>query len=234
MVPAPTNNDLLGLVFAFIYCGVLLTTSEVLRWKYSASRQITRKLVHVGAGLCNFFHLYLFDQWQYACIPMASFIPLNYLFLRFRLLNSIDPKQGATFGTVYFVISCSLLCLLFHEGWEQGFPRGRAYLGICGIMGMTFGDSLANYVGKKFGKRKYPVYGNTFRTVEGSKAAFLAIFTSVYVTFYILTEMSFTSKVSGSFIAALVGTLSEAVSPFGTDNLTVPLNISFTLWLLDY
>ncbi|ORX92538.1 hypothetical protein K493DRAFT_316539 [Basidiobolus meristosporus CBS 931.73] len=165
---------------------------------------------------------------------MMTFIPLNYLFLRFQVFKSVDPKRNSTLGTVYFVISCTLLCLTFHSGWERGFPRGNAYIGTCGIMGMAFGDSLANYIGRTFGRRYYRVYGNSVRTVEGSLAAFVAIFVAVYYTLELLTVNRFNSKISGALVSASIGTLAEAVAPFGIDNLTVPLSISYCIWYLGY
>src|SRR5579871_4469970 len=109
-----TTGDLLGLVFSYVFaCALLLSVEAIRRWRnYPA--EVTRKVVHIGAGMWIWVILLLFDHWWLAIIPTGTFIVFNALFLRFRVFSALDPKEGATAGTVYFAFSCTLLLLMFH------------------------------------------------------------------------------------------------------------------------
>jgi len=197
---------------------------------------LTRKIIHIGAGMWIWAILLLFDHWWLAIIPTATFILFNALFLRFHIFSAMDPKEGATPGTVYFAFSCTLLLFIFHSGWEQGFPRGYEYYAMAGIMAMTWGDAFATIIGKRFGKHSYaiPGGGGHKRTLEGSLAGFVFSFVAVAITLAILSSLSLPIILLAAFIMALVATLLEAISPWGTDNLTVPIGVSILLFWLGF
>src|SRR5690242_317185 len=163
-----TTGDLLGLIFSYVYAFSLLIIVEAIRRWRGYPNDFTRKLIHIGAGMWIWVILLLFDHWYLAIIPTATFILFNALFLRFHIFGAMDPKEGATRGTVYFAFSCTLLLVIFHSGWEQGFPRGHEYLAMAGIMAMTWGDALSAIIGKRFGKHTYSIVGHHKRTLEGS------------------------------------------------------------------
>jgi phytol kinase len=227
-----TQGDLLGLLFSYVYAFTLLLIVEAIRRWRNYPTDFTRKLVHIGAGMWIWGVLLLFDHWWLAIIPTGTFIIFNALFLRFRIFSAMDPKEGATPGTVYFAFSCTLLLAIFHEGWEQGFPRGFEYYAMAGIMAMTWGDAFSAIIGKRFGKHSYSIVEGTRRTLEGSIAGFLFTFVAVTLTLSILSPLSFPLILIGGLIAAIVGTLLEAFSPWGTDNLTVPIGIAIVLFFL--
>lgn len=227
-----TQGDLLGLLFSYVYAFTLLLIVEVIRRWRNYPTDFTRKLVHIGAGMWIWGVLLLFDHWWLAIIPTGTFIIFNALFLRFRIFSAMDPKEGATAGTVYFAFSCTLLLAIFHEGWELGFPRGFEYYAMAGIMAMTWGDAFSAIIGKRFGKHSYSIIEGSKRTLEGSMAGFLFTFVAVTITLFILSPLSFPLILIGGLIAAIIGTLLEAISPKGTDNLTVPIGIAIVLFLL--
>jgi phytol kinase len=229
-----TTGDILGLIFSYVFAfGMLLLVEAIRRWR-NYPTEFTRKLVHIGAGMWIWVILLLFDHWQLAIIPTATFILFNALFLRYRVFSAMDPKEGATRGTVYFAFSCTLLLFIFHPGWEQGFPRGFEYYAMAGIMAMTWGDAFAAIIGKRFGKHSYKVPGrkNHRRTLEGSLAGFVFTFAAVSITLAILSSLTLPLILIGGLIAAIVATLLEAVSPYGSDNLTVPIAVAIVLFWL--
>ena len=227
-----TTGDLLGLIFSYVYAFSLLIIVEAIRRWRGYPIDFTRKLIHIGAGMWIWVILLLFDHWYLAIIPTATFIVLNALFLRFHIFSAMDPKEGATRGTVYFAFSCTLLLAMFHTGWEAGFPRGVAYIAMAGIMAMTWGDAFSAIIGKRFGKHSYSFAGHHKRTLEGSLAGFVFTFVAVLITLLILSPLSFPLVLIGALIAAIVGTLLEAISPGGTDNLTVPIGVALVLFWL--
>lgn len=227
-----TTGDVLGLVYSYVYAFALLILLEAIRRWRKYPTDFTRKLVHIGAGMWIWGILLLFDHWQFAIIPTATFIIFNAIFLRFHIFSAMGPKEGATPGTVYFAISCTFLLFMFHEGWEQGFPRGFEQYAMVGIMAMTWGDAFSAIIGKHFGKHSYhvPGGGEHKRTIEGSLAGFVFTFVAVSITLAIMTTLPLPLILLGGLFAGIVETLFEAISPHGTDNLTVPIAVSLVLF----
>ncbi len=221
-----TSGDVFGLIFSYVYAFALLLILEAIRRWRKYPTDFTRKLVHIGAGMWIWGVLLLFDHWWFAIIPTGTFIIFNAIFLRFRIFSAMDPKEGATFGTVYFAFSCTLLLATFHLGWEQGFPQGYEYVAMAGIMAMTWGDAFAAIIGKRFGTHTYRIAGSGKRTIEGSIACFVATYIAVAVTLTILSPRSLQLLLISALAAAILATLLEAISPAGTDNLTVPIGVA--------
>ncbi|RIA93699.1 phosphatidate cytidylyltransferase [Glomus cerebriforme] len=231
-LPPPTFKTLKALVISYLYASTLLLTVEIIQRTFKISIHITRKVIHVLSGLFMFFLLYLFEQWEYVVFLTGSFVIINYIFLRMRMVRSMDPLNGATLGTVYFAFSCAFLFGWFNKDWERGFPRGREYLAIAGIMAMTFGDASASIIGRKYGTHR--VMGR--KTIEGSLANFVVTMVAVPFFWYILSPPTLATRdyFTGALISASVSTCLEAISPMGSDNLTVPLGVAFTLSRLGY
>ncbi|NJM07754.1 hypothetical protein HC891_18540, partial [Candidatus Gracilibacteria bacterium] len=152
-----TSRDITGLVVSYLYAGGLLLTAEVLGRVFGVAQDVTRKVVHIGAGLWVFGVLALFENWYIGVIPFATFIGLNYFFYRYRIFHSIDAG-GSSPGTVYFAFSITALFLLF---WRTGSPDDKAAIAAAGVMAMTLGDAAAAIVGQRFGRNRYTVLGTT-------------------------------------------------------------------------
>lgn len=229
------NNDIVGLILSYLYASTLLIVSEILVRKFGWKQFITRKLVHIGAGMWVWGILYFFDHWYLGIIPFATFILFNFILYKYHILQGVDEKDSSP-GTVYFAFSITVLFLLF---WRTGAETDKVCLAVSAVMAMTWGDGLASLIGKKWGKRRYTFFKHT-RTLEGSAAMFLSAFISIWLTLSYLPG-SFLSPASvllqpgqiflASLAAAVVGTAAEAVSPAGTDNLSVPLLTGAALWL---
>ena len=193
-------------------------------------------MIHVGAGMWVWGILALFDDWKIGLIPFGTFIALNYIFYRFTVFQAMDAEDS-TPGTVYFAFSITLLYALF---WRTDGQPDRAVIATGAVMAMTWGDALASIVGGRWGRRSYSVWGHR-RTYEGSATMFLASFVALLITLLVLpgSSLSPTAEVLqtgpallSALVAAGVASLTEAVSPAGTDNLSVPLLTAATLYLL--
>lgn len=98
---------------------------------------------------------------------------------------------------------------------------------------MTLGDAFAAVIGERYGRRRHysaidsdvPPEGKTY---EGSAACFVAIFVGVLFVGYICSVNAW----ADALISAVVGTFFEAVSPWGTDNLTVPFSVCSAIYAL--
>jgi phytol kinase len=221
------ESDFIGLAASYTFAASLLVVGEALLRLFGLHPDLTRKVIHIGAGMWVFGVLVLFDRWEIGILPFATFILLNYVFYRYRLLKSMDASSSSP-GTVYFAISVTLLFGLL---WRPDGPVDRAPIAVAGVMAMTWGDSLAALIGKRYGQHQYQV-GKSCRTWEGSAAMFLGSTIAMFLVLLLLpgSALSPTSVPIGTgaaFGTALIGaacaTVAEAVSPHGTDNLSVPL-----------
>lgn len=213
-------SDPLALVLAFGYVSVILGVGEGLRRGLALSVEFTRKFVHIGVGMIAFALVVFFRTWYFAIIPPLVFIAVNYVSYRRQVFQGMETGEKNQLGTVYFPISfCILIPLLWsHPAWLVG-----------SLMPMTWGDAFAAILGKHFGRHPFVVFGQR-RSLEGSLAMFLF---SLVATFSALVVFGVPVMpgLATAFVTALAATAVEAISPWGIDNLTVPMISALALVL---
>ncbi len=220
--------DLVGLVSSYFYAFSLLFLVEWMGKKLDWSLDTTRKLIHIGAGLWVWGIILLFDHWYWGSVPFFTFIFLNYYFYKKETFQQMDDTHS-TPGTVYFAVSITILfCLL----WRND-AHDYVHIAVAATMAMTLGDAFAGIIGKRYGKKKFSVFGAE-KSWLGTAAMAIFSFIGIYFAFYVLNTMR--PVINDLFYVALAGTffatLAEAVSPGGTDNLSVPLITGAFLYLL--
>jgi dolichol kinase len=224
---ALTRRDMLALGISYAYAFSLIGLAEGVRKWRGYPQDFTRKIVHVGAGMWVFGVLALFETWYAGVALFGSFVVLNYLFYRRRLFEAMD-EADSTPGTVYFAFSIMVLFLAF---WRTNSAHDRCYIAAGGAMAMTWGDALASLIGRRWGRHRYTIGGST-RSWEGSAAMFLASSLTIFATLRSMPGSRFAPQaaplpldaaLAAALVSALVATTAEAVSPAGTDNLSVPL-----------
>ena len=230
------RNDVIGLLLSYVYAFGLLFAVEGVGKKLQWSQDVTRKIIHIGAGMWVWGILYFFENWYYGIIPFATFILLNYAFYRQQTFKQMDNSQS-TPGTVYFAFSIAVLMAWL---WRTDNAHDHVPIAIAAIMAMTWGDAFASLVGIRWGRNFYQVFGHR-RSWQGSAAMACVSFVAIVITLMALPG-SCLSPSSQSFgtvdvlrlalIATVVATSAEALSPKGTDNLSVPLLTGLTLWAL--
>ena len=202
----------IGLVVAWL--GLVGGVAEGLRQTTNVSTEITRKIVHIGAG-----HVILLAWWlqtptwmgltaSVGCSGVALF---SY---RYPILPGINGVGRHSLGTFFYAISIGVLTACFWPIWQPQYAA-------LGILVMTWGDGLAALVGQNFGRHPYKVFGIK-KSWEGSLTMALASFV---VTVGVL---GFTSALSWPVVGvavavAIAATLLETLSFYGVDNLTVPI-----------
>ncbi|HEU4323787.1 MAG TPA: phosphatidate cytidylyltransferase [Roseiflexaceae bacterium] len=222
-----TSSELTGLIISYVYATGLLVVAELLRRRFGVGQELTRKFVHISAGMWVFGILGLFERWQIGIIPFATFIGVNWLLYRYRLVKAIDSERDSP-GTVYFAAAITLLFALL---WRPEGPLDRAPAAVAGVMALTWGDALAALVGVRLGRHRYRV-GRSVRSWEGSAVMLLASALVITLSLWLLPGSAFAPlappvglgrALPGGLAAAAAATLAEAISPHGTDNLSVPL-----------
>ncbi|KAL1920045.1 uncharacterized protein VTP21DRAFT_1191 [Calcarisporiella thermophila] len=221
-------HDTNALVISYIYATSLLITGELLYRFLRWPRWITRKFVHIFAGLWVWFCIMAFESKLIGLIPFITFIPMNLFLVYVSIFRSIGSKDR-NFGTVYFAISIASLLYFFQD---------RQHLAMVGIMDMTLGDAVACLVGtsvKAWRAKKYEKKETKGKTLVGSLACAVACF---WASMFTLWAMHYPggawSYLLLSVVSMLVGTIVEACSPPGMDNLFMPILVTTSLWLLGF
>ncbi len=231
-----SKADILGLVLSYAYAFGLLLMVEAIGKKLNISQFITRKIIHIGAGLWTWAIVAIFDHWTFGIIPFATFIILNYIFYKKQSFEQMDDSESSL-GTVYFAFSISVLFVAF---WRTDALIDRVHIALAGCMAMTIGDAAAALIGKHIKSKAFHIFGNS-KSLIGSVAMFVFSFAAIFITLWIVpgTALSPASVVLSmqtilmySLIAAVSATVIEALSPAGVDNLSVPLLTGLILYLL--
>jgi dolichol kinase len=218
------NQNLIALIVSYIYVFSIIGISEGLRKWRGYSVDFTRKFVHIGVGMWAFGTVLLFEDKVFAIIPPLSFVLINFISYRRETFKAMETGERGQLGTVYFPLAFSAAIWIF---WDYPVVL------VASLMPMTWGDAFAAVIGQRYGRREYSVFGST-RTLEGSLTMF---FVSLIATMIPLLMFSFDRITPGeallvSAITALGATAAEALSPHGTDNLTVPAVSALLLTLL--
>lgn len=231
-----SKADILGLIFSYIYAFGLLLIVEAIGKKLNISQFITRKIIHIGAGLWTWAIVAIFDQWTFGIIPFATFIVLNYIFNKKQSFEQMDDSESSL-GTVYFAFSITVLFLAF---WRTDALIDRVQIALAGCMAMTIGDAAAALFGKHLKSKTFHIFGNT-KSLIGSMSMFVFSFLAILFSLWIIpgsslapsaVVLSAQTVLMFSLIAAVAATITEAVSPAGLDNLSVPLVTGALLFLL--
>ncbi|MEL6351208.1 MAG: diacylglycerol/polyprenol kinase family protein [Cyanobacteria bacterium J06627_28] len=205
-----------------IWLALVGGASEAAR-RVGASPEITRKIVHIGAGQVILIAWWLaVPAWVgvsasifFSAIALASY--------RFPLLPGINGIGRQSLGTFFYAVSIGLLTLWF-------WPLQQPHYAAIGILIMTWGDGLAALIGQRFGEHPYQVWGEK-KSWEGSLAMCLVSYV-VCATILVLVQGPTLSAWLVSGIVAVLATALEAVSKYGIDNLSVPVGAAAAgFWL---
>jgi dolichol kinase len=138
---------------------------------------------------------------------------------RLKLLRqiSVDRRDGSRSAGEMLFAPCIAL-----TGWLAGEP---SFAWLTGASLLAVGDTAAALAGKRFGRHRYQSFGG-IKSVEGS-AAFLLV--AVLVVFALAQALQVSLPPSGLLAFCLALTLVEAVSGYGSDNLSIPLSAVIVL-----
>jgi len=206
-------------VFGFIGLATLLMRRQVL------PASATRKVIHIGVAHWWIIAMLTMDDPWVASVGPASFIVINALALRLRLLPAMD--EGAdrrNLGTVYFPIS---LLVLVNLCWRGVMP---SWVGGTAVLVLGWGDGLAALVGEGNGAPGVRIWGGR-KSAAGTILMFAASFAVTLIMTMIFRAVppghdAVLETVGISTIVAGAATVVELLTPWGLDNLTIPLVVA--------
>jgi len=128
--------------------------------------------------------------------------------------HEIDKKQKNLNGATYVLISALVGVLIF--------PK---VVFITAFSILIISDTMAALIGRKFGRHKF-----LLKSLEGTLAFFVS---ACIVVFFTPKIGNFPEEYIIGFSAAFVGAIIENVSTrLIDDNLSIPLSVGFTMWIL--
>ncbi|MEM9150375.1 MAG: diacylglycerol/polyprenol kinase family protein [Cyanobacteria bacterium P01_F01_bin.3] len=185
--------------------------------------EITRKIVHIGAGQV------ILIAWWLAVPAWASigasivFSGVALLSYQLPLLPGINGVGRQSWGTFFYAMSIGLLVLWF---WPLHVPQ----YAVIGILTMTWGDGLAALIGQRFGQHPYQVWGEK-KSWEGSLGMLLVSY-CVCASVLLAVQGPGPATWLVAAVGAAIATVLESASKYGIDNLSVPLGTAaICFWL---
>jgi len=202
-----------------LWLALLAVLALAIRERWNAHGEWSRKLVHIGGGAVVPL-AWLFGIHRWLAIPAAATITLLAWFNhRRRLLPAIEDVGRASYGTVAYGASITLLLLLF---WPQ-----RPDAVCAGVLVMALGDGLAGLLGPRLASPSWRVLGER-RSLAGTATMAL---TSLAVLLAVAALAPSGPGWPALLCLALIATALEQFAFQGIDNLTVPLAVAL-LWVL--
>ena len=175
------------------------------------SREIVRKIIHIGIGpLIPIAQLLKIDQnsalFFTGIISLLVLINYNY-----KIFPSIEDVERKSYGTLFYCISLFILIFLF---WDKD-----PYSLITGFFIMTFGDGLAGLIGKTFNSKSWIFFKQ--------KKSLFGTITMLLTSLIVVSSLGYAQQNSfhlNYFTIALIATLLEQFSVLGIDNFIVPIS----------
>jgi phytol kinase len=178
--------------------GILFLVGEIAARRLKISPELTRPYIHALAGLFAIAAAIMVTREELILLSLCFLIAL-FASKRLALLTSIHGVQRATWGELYFPAGVGLAALLY-------LPQHLDLYNLA-VLIMALSDPLANLLGNQV-KSPALVFG---KSLFGSAMFFLGSFA---------ISLFSVSPLHALVVAALV-TLIEAISPYGSDNLTI-------------
>jgi dolichol kinase len=180
----------------------------------------SRNFSHFVAGLISLPYPWLFTShwWVLLLAVQSSLVLLSTRFL--GLLPSHHKVAEKSLGSYLFFASI-YLCYM------ASYLSGQKELFVIPLLVLSFSDVLAAVVGRSPGsfplqQMKWP--GPSGKTVAGSTAFFISALVILFVSLHYLGSTPARSMLMAVAIS-IPATASEALSPYGIDNFSVPLTI---------
>ena len=193
-----------------LYLFSIFLLSIVFKNHNQDSREIVRKIIHIGIG---------------PLIPIAQFLKVNqnsaliftgivslmvFINYTYKLFPTIEDVERKSYGTLFYCLSLFILIYLF---WDKD-----PYALISGFFIMTFGDGLAGLIGKSFNSKSWILFKQK-KSLSGTMTMFLS-------SLVVVSSIGYAQQNSlnlNYFTIAFFATLLEQFSVLGIDNFIVPI-----------
>jgi len=194
-----------------LYLFSIFLISIVFKKYNKDSREVVRKIIHIGIG---------------PLIPIAQFLEINqnsaliftgivslmvFINYNYKLFPTIEDVERKSYGTLFYCLSLFILIYFF---WDKD-----PYALISGFFIMTFGDGLAGLIGKSFNSKSW-IFFRQKKSLFGT----LTMFSTSLIVVCSIGYAQQNSLNLNYFTIAFFATLLEQFSVLGIDNFIVPIS----------
>lgn len=198
---------LIEYLVALAYCSLflsLLVLIEIIVRKGLMPSKLSRRLAHIAGGV---FSIIMWLQFSPAVYLLCTGLLVVVIVVSYahRLLHSVHNVARKTHGEIYLPVGIFLTYLIAHEQPEVFVPA---------ILIMSFSDVVSGLISDWRDKGRASKWGS--------------------VGFFLITVLILLAVSQGLLVAmslAFILAVVERISPYGSDNLTVPVAASVLLLL---
>jgi len=200
------------------WISTVLLIAVVCRNYFPAQKELSRKIVHIGTGPVIPLAWVLGISANLA-IPVAGIITIGLLINhQLRLLPALEDVNRQSYGTIAYGLSITFLLICL---WPENADAVSA-----GVLVMSFGDGLAGLIGRQLNSPHWVIFGQR-KSIAGTLT--MAIVVAMIISLLSIISGTFLHPLLILVITFLAVSL-EQISPWGIDNLTVPIGVAYG-WL---
>ena len=208
-----------ALLIIILWIAIVLITATFCRNKFPNQQELSRKIVHIGTGPVIPLAWWIGIPAGLA-IAVSSIITLGLLINhQLRFIPAMEDVPRQTYGTIAYGLSITILLILF---WSQN-PAAVSI----GVLTMAFGDGLAGLIGRQVKSPSWTIL-NQRKSIAGTLT--MAITGSILLVLITTLSGQHLEPLQIIGITSLAVSL-EQISPWGIDNLTVPIGVA-SVWAL--
>ena len=181
-----------NLLWVALWLALVLVAAKTARLIWPLQKELSRKLVHIGAGLAVplAWALQIPRAWALPAAGLATLIALiNH---RFRLVPEVEDVGRRSIGTIAYGLSITLLVWFW---WPQ-----RADLVSACVLVMVLGDGAAGLLGSSLSSPRWQVMGQTKSLIGTSVMAIV----SLLVLSLLLRDLNWPTLIALSAAATLL------------------------------
>ena len=193
-----------------LYLFSIFLISTVFKKFNENSKEIVRKIIHIGIGPLIPIAKFLKIDQNSALIFTGIVLLMVFINYTYKLFPTIEDVERKSYGTLFYRLSLFILIYLF---WDED-----PYALINGFFIMTFGDGLAGLIGKSFNSKEW-IFLKQKKSLLGTMTMFL-------ISLIVVCSIGYAQQNSlnlNYFTIAFFATLLEQFSILGIDNFIVPI-----------
>jgi len=206
-----------GLLVSSALGAFTVVAAEFLRRRSYIGNEGSRKLIHTAHGVVIASWPF-FTSYKFIIYAEILFIIVVLLARAFKLMQPLRNIKRRSLGEIFFPVAVIVLAL--YSPLTLIFAVAMLHLALA--------DTAANLVGRYVKKGRYTVFGQE-KSIPGSLAFYTV---SVCITgagiVFIPVNLPMLNVFYGLILVPAAAMLAENLSPYGSDNFTVPLVV---FWL---
>jgi dolichol kinase len=206
---------MLRILLTLIVIFIALIINEILWHKKKIKNEVARKTIHISVAVFAAFWPYYLSYKKIDFIAVAFIIVIiasHFL----GLFQSIKQVKRISLGDYFFPIGILIVGLVA--------PRKEIFTVAMLCVGLS--DGFAALIGQKYGRHNRYKTFNGFKSLAGSLTVFvLSLVIVVLVNYFAGMNLPIISL----FFMPLGVSIVEAISPFGVDDLLIPITVLLIL-----